>query len=1443
MNDRFIELHRTFHDLLKQPNESDDTDFSQWISTNRRLHWPDLIHEHRIIILSEAGSGKTTEIRNITRSLRNEGKPAFFLRLEHIPANFEDSFEEGTYEEFIEWLASSEEGWFFLDSVDEARLKNPRDFELAIRKLSRQIITAKDRAHIVITGRTTAWRPRTDLNNCNDCFPYTPTATSKRDPQVNNIESEEAIQPDGSVLTETDSKKENDSFFRIVALDDLASDQIAVFVKARGIIDSKAFLDAVERADAWSFTSRPQDLDELTEFWLDQSRIGSHLEVMRNSINRRLTERDQDRADARPLPAERVRQGARLLAAAATLTSESTIKVPDGSANSKGIDVQSVLPDWNSKEQSTLLSLPIFDEAIYGTVRFHHRSVREYLTAEWFAELLKRETSRRNIEAYFFREKYGLDIVTPTLRPILPWLILRDEKIRDRVRKSAPEILFEGGDPSQLPLEVRRSVLHDVCKQMANHATGRTMRDEAAVQRFATLDLTDDVLALLREYADNDDLKAFLLRMVWIGQLNGAQPEVMEVALNPYAERYTRIVAFRAIKAIGSSEDRERVYQHFLTEAPILNREWLAELVEDRKPTEQALIWLLACLEKIEPTENPIADNLLYNLSAFVDVAGIDLLSRLVAGFNRLLDFPPVIERRHCAVSEQFLWLIAPACKAVERLILVHHSASLESETLEILYKFSSVRGYGIDRLSDVKAEFSKLVPVWKELNSALFWYEVQKSRDAVDKNRGERLTEFYQVSFRPFWRFEESDFESVAEEISSRTFLDDRLVALSLAFHLYKEANRPNAWRKQLRKLVAGNDELSGCLGAYLKPIAQSQAMRNLRKQEYKWEKQNENHLKQQEKYHVDRKKYFNEKLDEASAILRKNPGVLTNDLLYLFDQTRDEKSFAKHWTEYSWQKLIPAYGEKVACFYRDGAISIWRHHKPILRSEGAPFNETPYTVIIGLVGLEIEAHETRDWPKNLDSNEVELACRYATFELNGFPVWFPRFFESYPQLVSDFLMQEIRYELSIETPETETHYIISDLSWTGQWAWDQIAPDLYELLNGMEPKNLANLDKLLKIIQGSLLADNLIETLASQKCRILAEWDHVARWFALWTGVAPDAAITAFIARIESMSDSEQQTLFVMIFVTHLIGERRGRGSSARQAFKTPQHLKSLYLLMHKYIRRKDDIDHAGKGIYSPGLRDDAQDARDNLFKLLNQIPGKESFLALMEIAETHPNEQSRQWVMLQAKTKAEQEGDIETWSPVQVKEFYDQLERTPRNHKELYELAVLRLHDLKDDLEHGDSSIASILQTVTLETEIRKFIGRELNQKSLGRYSIPQEEELADAKRPDLRFHGVGFDGPVPVELKLVDNNWSGQKLCKCLENQLCSDYLRDNRSNRGIFVLVYRGKQKHWEMPDNANRVDFLGLVAALQEYWKHISTKFPGIDDITVIGIDLTKRSG
>lgn len=1432
----FIELHRTFHELSKHSSVYDDADISRaFFGVGERLHWSNLIKEYRLIILSEAGSGKTAEIRNIARLLREKGKPAFFLRLEHIPRDFEDAFEGGTYEVFEEWLASNEEGWLLLDSVDEARLRNPSDFELAIRKLSRRISIAKDRTHIVITGRTSAWRPKTDLAYCTAHLPYSVAATLESDLQV------EDDSPEGSLQTETETQDNAKPVFKIVALDDLTSDQIAVFAKARGIEDSKAFLDAVERADAWSFTSRPQDLEELTEFWIDKGQIGTRLELMRNSIDRRLAERDQDRADARPLSAEHARQGSRVLAAATTLSQDPTIRVPDGAENSKGISIQAVLPDWNDRDQSTLLSRPIFDEAIYGSVRFHHRSVREYLTAEWFDELLKRETSRRTIETLFFRNQYGLDIVVPKLRPILPWLAILDEKIRERVRKVAPEIIFEGGDPSQLPLEVRRYILHEVCGQMADGATGRSMRDYTAVQRFANSDLTDDVRTLIRQYADNENLTAFLLRMVWLGQLAGALPETMDVALTPTEAKYARIAAFRAIKTIGSKEDREHVRQSFLAEASELEREWLAELLEGIQPTEQTLVWLFACLEKSKPKARYTNDHLTDSVIGFVDTADIELLPQIITGLNSLLSLPPVIEHRYYKVSEKYQWLMMPASKAVERLISTRHPSSLESGTLSILHKLLAARDYGINGLNDIKTELSKLVPAWKELNRALFWFEVQRSREIVDKKRGKRLTEFWRASILgSFWQFEEDDFEYVAGEISRQTLLDDKLVALSLAFELYRLAKRPRAWRKQLKKLVKCNDELSKRLGTYLRPPAQSQDERRWRQQDAKWKRRNEANRKKQEKSNADWKKYLNENLDEIRTVLRDKPGTITNSLHYLSEQARDITHKSSRWTEYNWKMLIPEYGEEVARFYRDGTVSFWRSHEPKLRSEGAPLNQTTLAVIIGLTGLEIEAYETKDWPKNLCAAEVELACEYASFELNGFPAWFPKLFKTYPEIVGNFLMREVRYELSIENPETETHYIISDVSWSGQWAWDQLAPSIYDLLK-REPKNLSNLDKLLKILQGSTLSDDLIEVLASRKCRTLKKLGHVARWFAVWTGIAPDVAIASLKTRIRKIATSKDQTLFAMTFVTHLLGGNRGEDTAVRQAFKTPEHLKSLYLLMHEYIRHEEDIDRVGKGVYSPGLRDDAQDARNSLFTLLNQIPGKESFLALLDIAKAHPEEASRPWMILQAKTRAEQDGDIEPWSPSQVRDFHDRLDRTPNNHRELAELAILRLLDLKDDLEHGDSSVAGILQTVTQETDMRKYIGRELREKAFGRYSIPQEEEFADAKKPDLRFHGIGFDGPVPLELKLADN-WTGPMLFERLENQLCGNYLRDSRSNRGIFVLVYRGKRVGWDVPDGDNRVDFAGLTAALQDHWRRISPKFSTVDDIKVIGIDLTKRS-
>ncbi len=234
--------------------------------------------------------------------------------------------------------------------------------------------------------------------------------------------------------------------------------------------------------------------------------------------------------------------------------------------------------------------------------------------------------------------------------------------------------------------------------------------------------------------------------MVWYGQLAGALPEAMEVAVTKNAEQASRITAFRAIKAIGGNKALEDVRERFLAEGPELNREWLAELIEGVEPTEKNLVWILAALEMSAPAERYSLDSLEDNVTEFAGSVAIEVLPQVITGLNNLLRQPPMIERRYCEVSERFQWLMAPATRAVERLLVARDPTCLAPDTLAILRKISIIRTYGVDRLAAVKGEFKNLVPAWAELNRALFWFDVQSSRKTLDHKRGERLIDFWQT-------------------------------------------------------------------------------------------------------------------------------------------------------------------------------------------------------------------------------------------------------------------------------------------------------------------------------------------------------------------------------------------------------------------------------------------------------------------------------------------------------------------------------------------------------------------------------------------------------------------------------------------------------------------------------------------------------------------------
>ena len=406
---RFVDLNRSFAPIPKDREFSEDTyDLSISFGLLETKKWSDLVELRRVIILAEAGAGKTEEVRATTKRLRNDGSKAFFFRLEHLSSNFEASFEIGNNGEFEEWLSSDESGWFFLDSVDEARLCGPKQFEAAIRNFAAKLGNSKQRTHIFITSRLSEWRAQADLSLIKEQIPFLELVQateekSEYDLEVLDASSSVATTP----VTEGERKPIEPTVFSLCPLD---QDQIKTFSQAFGIRDLDAFLKAIQRAEADIFSRRPLDLVDLIGYWTQFGKIANRAELIEASISSKLTETDPDRAAALPLTIEDARLGAEMLAAAVTFHRKDRILVaeqnPDPTIKAGSVDVQSVLTNWGFEQARALLQRPIFDEAIYGTVRFHHRSVREYLTAKWLHRLLLNGKPRRAIENLFFKERY-----------------------------------------------------------------------------------------------------------------------------------------------------------------------------------------------------------------------------------------------------------------------------------------------------------------------------------------------------------------------------------------------------------------------------------------------------------------------------------------------------------------------------------------------------------------------------------------------------------------------------------------------------------------------------------------------------------------------------------------------------------------------------------------------------------------------------------------------------------------------------------------------------------------------------------------------------------------------------------------------------------------------------------------------------------------------------
>lgn len=1428
MNPNFVQLDRQFEPISKTQEDAERDEIRGSWGYSKSKSWSQIENEYRTVILAEAGAGKTEEMKARAKRGVADGRPAFFIRIEDIDSHFESAFEVGDTQSFSDWLASSDEAWFYLDSVDEARLKDPAAFRKAIQRFANRIKACSHRAHIVVSSRPYAWRPRADRTFMDEVLFLPPPKKSGESTDAADIEQDGR---DQSAL----------QIFRLKPLD---KSRARVFADARKVADFEQLWTEVERLDLADLAERPFDLEAIISKWRKDQTLDGRLKLLRHIIDQRLGEIDPDRERRQPLGLNKARDGARLLAAAVVLTGEAGIRVPDSAPQHSGIEAGKLLANWDPAEIRALLERAIFNDVIFDAVRFRHRETRELLAAEWFLELLQSGTTRHDVEALIFREQYGEEIVSTRLRPILPWLVLFDDNIRRRALAIHPEIAVEGGDPAELPLATRREILSDIVGRIASKQDHGTAGDNSSIARVAQKDLADDALQLIEQHADCNDALFFLARLVWRGAMSNCVAPLLSIVADPKRRIHVRIASIRAVMTCGTSEQNLTLWALLLNSPAEIPRELVTELVRHSAANAANVNLLLSALEKIATYERYTTSGLTRALHEFIDRLPIEegsetdqSLASLISGCNRILDRAPYIVRGECRVSEKFAWLLGPATHAVERLVSGRFASAMNPDSIAIMLKVPLARFWRGENIDDYKDRLNELVPSWAELNDHLFWENIGAVRITRQEKNGESLTDDWPIQWPGhYWSFESDSFSRAIQFIEGRPFEDDRLVALSLAYRIFCGAGKPPEWMNQLNSVVAGKSVLEARLGQLQIPP------------DRKWEEDEAKNTQRQEKRHRLQVKYRSEWI----ARLKKNPDVIRNPQGLIPGDISDDQYWLLDGMEggilrilesqgADWRSLVKDFGVEVARAFRDAAIAHWRMFKPGLRSEGAETGSIPNALIFAMVGLDIEAREVAKFPANLNETELKNALRYITWELNGFPRWLEAMHRTFPEQVMAAIQREVSWELANAQYGQSMHYIMHALAYYAPWLHSELVGPLIAWARTHEVPSRDELCLILHILKSGGAGANSMAALAKEKITSSQNSEDLPYWYAMWVDAEANSGIAAVEAWLAELGD-DQSSKAAQRFITALMGSRHdGDAGPHIGSFRTARHLKSLYVLMHRYIRANRDIDRADSDRDSPELRRDAQDARNNLFNLLSEMPGKETYVALKELIEDHPDPDSRPWMAKRAYKRAEEDGDLEPWITEQVRQFAIDRTQMPMSHRQLYDVGVARLVDLKDWLERGNDSPYVTWQRANGETEMRNLVTGWLNAHSCNRFSCAQENELANKQRTDIWIQNSGVVSAVPIELKLLDQNWTGPKLCERLRNQLAGDYLREETAGCGVMLLIWQGSKASRKWQISGRNVDVSELRNALAEYWKGVSDAFSHVSAIEIVVIDLTIR--
>jgi hypothetical protein len=224
----------------------------------------------------------------------------------------------------------------------------------------------------------------------------------------------------------------------------------------------------------------------------------------------------------------------------------------------------------------------------------------------------------------------------------------------------------------------------------------------------------------------------------------------------------------------------------------------------------------------------------------------------------------------------------------------------------------------------------------------------------------------------------------------------------------------------------------------------------------------------------------------------------------------------------------------------------------------------------------------------------------------------------EAQPDAVREVLTRAIGPELKT-SGATNRCDALEKISRADMTISSLLADQLFEHLRRHEALRSVVLGPMLRILHAGYKNTGALASLLRERFERSSTVEQGSTYFAILFELNPAQAIVALDAKLAALT-AGNQTALVQGILPKLFGGRWEDGS-VRPGEIPFKSLEPLLLVAFGAIRLEDDNDHSDDQVYTQDDRDDAERARNALFKAFIETPGLATFDAIHRLI-VHPD-----------------------------------------------------------------------------------------------------------------------------------------------------------------------------------------------------------------------------